>query len=365
MAPATSGIFQDLTRVRDLRSARASSYDQEGRNQDYWLIPPGERITLADIEGPGCSTHIWMTQYCRRILGPGLIDPFHGHYVAPIFEIHNALGLNWEITDPFYYRKLLLRITWDGQEHPGVLVPLGDFFGLGHSIACNYASQPFTASVKPEEQRLFGGNAALNCYLPMPFNKRARMEKTGLRSKSGRLKTLWLKNVSEYVLSSVCEPLNEFYWGEKRLDHRIRAHRQAAKTRDGLIKMFKRVKADERTPDPPTLVWRGMGGKVARDIKRLKPGETWENKGYSSTTVSPAVANNFAPKTGVIMEIKTNPNKKGVDFSIIARNSDEEEYLMDKGSRFRLVATKEVQFQRGHGELAVTRSVTVHQFEEI
>ena len=176
MAPATSGIFQDLTRVRDLRSARASSYDQEGRNQDYWLIPPGERITLADIEGPGCITHIWMTQFCRRILGPGLIDPFHGHYVAPIFEIHNALGLNWEITDPFYYRKVLLRITWDDQEHPGVLVPLGDFFGLGHGIACNYASQPFTASVKPEEQRLFGGNAALNCYLPMPFNKRAHIE---------------------------------------------------------------------------------------------------------------------------------------------------------------------------------------------
>ena len=176
MTAAAASLFSNLTRVRDLRSARASSYDQEGRNQDYWLIPPGERITLADIEGPGCITHIWMTQFCRRILGPGLIDPFHGHYVAPIFEIHNALGLNWEITDPFYYRKVLLRITWDDQPHPAVLVPLGDFFGLGHGIACNYASLPFTASVKPEEQRLFGGNASLNCYLPMPFNQRALIE---------------------------------------------------------------------------------------------------------------------------------------------------------------------------------------------
>ncbi len=35
---------------------------------------------------------------------------------------------------------------------------------------------PFAVSVKPEEQFLFGGNAGLNCYLPMPFKKRARIE---------------------------------------------------------------------------------------------------------------------------------------------------------------------------------------------
>ena len=117
-----------------------------------------------------------MTQFCRRVLGPGVIDPHMGHYVAPIFEIHNALGLNWEVSDPDYYRKILLKIFWDDQEHPSVLVPLGDFFGIGHSIAANYQSLPFTVTVKPEEQFLFGGNAGLNCYLPMPFQERARIE---------------------------------------------------------------------------------------------------------------------------------------------------------------------------------------------
>ena len=131
---------------------------------------------LADLEGPGCISHIWMTQFCRRVLGPGLIDTGMGSIVAPVYEIHNALGLNWEISDPDYYRKILIKMYWDDQEHPSVLVPLGDFFCLGHSIAANFASLPFTASVKPEEQFRFGGNAAFNCYLPMPFNKRARIE---------------------------------------------------------------------------------------------------------------------------------------------------------------------------------------------
>ena len=65
------------------------------------------------------------------------------------------------------------------------------------------------------------------------------------------------------------------------------------------------------------------------------------------------------------MEIKPNPNKKGVDCSVIGNNHYEEEYLMDKGSEFRLVAAKEVQFQSGHGEYAHTRSVFVYQFEEL
>jgi len=168
------GPLANLTRVRDVRSGRISSWDQSGRNQDYWVIPPGETIVLADIEGPGCITHIWMTQFCRRILGPSLIDPIRS--IIPFFEIHNALGVSWEITDPDYYRKVLIKMYWDDQEHPSILVPLGDFFCIGHSMPSNFASIPFTVSVKPEEQHKFGGNAALNCYLPMPFNKRARIE---------------------------------------------------------------------------------------------------------------------------------------------------------------------------------------------
>jgi len=31
--------------------------------------------------------------------------------------------------EDFYLKKLLLRTTWDGEEHPSVEVPVGDFFG--------------------------------------------------------------------------------------------------------------------------------------------------------------------------------------------------------------------------------------------
>lgn len=171
-----NGLFGGLTRVRNVRSARASSWDQTGRNQDAWIIMPGESIVLADLEGPGCITHIWMTQFCRRLLGPSLIDPVNIRLTAPVLEMENAIGAQWEVNDPDYYRKVLLKIYWDDQVHPSVLVPLGDFFCLGHSIASNFASLPFTSSSREIERNKFGGTAGLNCYFPMPFNKHARIE---------------------------------------------------------------------------------------------------------------------------------------------------------------------------------------------
>lgn len=65
---------------------------------------------------------------------------------------------------------------WDDSPTPNVLAPIGDFFCVGHSMPANFQSMPFTASVKPAEDKKFGGAAALNCYLPMPFNRRARIE---------------------------------------------------------------------------------------------------------------------------------------------------------------------------------------------
>lgn len=176
MAAQTSGFLQDICRIKNARSGRLSSWDQSGRNQDYWIIPPGETIRLADIQGSGCITHIWMTQFCRRIKGPALIDPLAGQYVGAINEINNALGVSWEEHDADYYRKILLKIYWDNQTLPSVITPLGDFFCLGHSIAASFNSLPFTVSVRPEESYRSGGSAAFNCYLPMPFNERAIIE---------------------------------------------------------------------------------------------------------------------------------------------------------------------------------------------
>lgn len=170
------GFLHSLFHIKNARSGRLSSWDQSGKNQDYWMIPPGETIRLADITGSGCITHIWMTQFCRRIIGPGLIDPTLGQYVAPINEINNALGVSWEEHDPSYYRKVLIKIYWDNQPTPSVIVPLGDFFCLGHAIPASFSSLPFTVSVRPEECYKPGGTAGLNCYLPMPFNERAIIE---------------------------------------------------------------------------------------------------------------------------------------------------------------------------------------------
>lgn len=156
------------------RSARVSSWDQSGLNEDAFVIQPGETAVLADLEGPGKLTHLWFVQTCRRILGPGLI-PYSKSGVA-MMEIHNALGLNYEDNDPDYYRKVLIKMYWDDSDSPNVLAPIGDFFCLGHSMAANFQSMPFTVSVKPSEEKKFGGAAAFNCYLPMPFNKRARIE---------------------------------------------------------------------------------------------------------------------------------------------------------------------------------------------
>jgi hypothetical protein len=168
--------LSSLTQRKDARTARVSSWDQRGRNQDYWTTAAHETRVLADLDGPGQITHIWMTQFCRQTLGPGLLDPYDTDTTAPVMEIHNALGVNYEAPDPDYYRKVLIRITWDDETEPAVLVPLGDFFGVGHCMPNSYSSALFTVSAKPEESLIFGGSAALNCWAPMPFDKRALIE---------------------------------------------------------------------------------------------------------------------------------------------------------------------------------------------
>ena len=168
-----AGMLGDLTRTRDARTARASSFDQSGRNRDNWIVMPGEERTLADLTGPGHITHLWMTQSCRIQPGPSQIDP---HAVGvPMLEIHNAPGVSWEVVDPDYYRKILLKIYWDDQDQPSVLAPLGDFFGLMNSLSGSYESLPLSVSAKEEELHTFGGSAAFNSYFRMPFNSRARI----------------------------------------------------------------------------------------------------------------------------------------------------------------------------------------------
>ncbi len=118
-------------------TGRFSSWDTSGRNADFWTIQPGERRTLAEIDGPGCITHIWLTQ--RE-----------------------------------HYRECLLLFTWDDADAPSIAVPLGDFFCLGNSLVNSFQSALFTASTARNHQ--FNQGCALNCYAAMPFKQHAKVE---------------------------------------------------------------------------------------------------------------------------------------------------------------------------------------------
>ena len=138
-----SSLLASLTQVKKARTFRASSFDTSGRNGDAWTIGPGETRVLADIAGPGCVTHIWMTQSGEKT-----------------------------------FRNVLLKMFWDGEKNPSVLAPLGDFFCLGHNHMNSFQSLPFTASAHTARSNQFGANVALNSYLQMPFNASARIEVT-------------------------------------------------------------------------------------------------------------------------------------------------------------------------------------------
>jgi len=170
------GIFGNLTKIKKARNGRLASWDQSGRNQDYWEIPSGESITLGEIDGPGCITHIWMTSSCRKVKSPSILDPVLNAVVAPVMEIHPALGVIWDDYDPFYYRKAILKITWDDQDTPSILVPFGDFFCIGNCYPGNFTSLPISVSLKPEEAGRYGAPCSVSCYFPMPFNKKAKIE---------------------------------------------------------------------------------------------------------------------------------------------------------------------------------------------
>jgi len=46
--------------------------------------------------------------------------------------------LTYEVSDPDYYRKVIIKMYWDDSETPNVLAPIGGFFCVGHSMAANF-----------------------------------------------------------------------------------------------------------------------------------------------------------------------------------------------------------------------------------
>jgi len=131
------GSLRDLPRLRPAQTKRrrVSSYDPTFGNKDFIELRKGARRVIANIEGAGCITHIWVTMDCP---------------------------------EKYFLRKIILRAYWDNEENPSVEVPIGDFFGMGHAICKNFVSLPLTMS--PE------GGRGFNSFFPMPFSKRAVFE---------------------------------------------------------------------------------------------------------------------------------------------------------------------------------------------
>jgi hypothetical protein len=91
------------------------------------VIPAGQTFTLAEIDGPGALQHMWF-----------------GGYIG---------------------RDYILRIYWDGQEHPSVECPIGDFFCSPWGPYAQVSSLP--VAMNPKQ--------GLNCFWEMPFRQHCRV----------------------------------------------------------------------------------------------------------------------------------------------------------------------------------------------
>jgi hypothetical protein len=123
-----------LMEPKDFLAYRSSSNNADWNSNDDSKRPiPGETTVLADLEGPGILTHLWVT----------IADNEYG----------------WP-------RLLRLRVYYDGSATPSVDAPVGDFFAVGHG---------FERSVKSLMVRDSSAGRARNSYWPMPFRKSCRV----------------------------------------------------------------------------------------------------------------------------------------------------------------------------------------------
>ena len=122
----------DMTQQQTYTLHRSSSMQSTGGNADYRTVTPGQTLTLLDVDGPGEISHMWFT------LSDG---------------------------EPFFLKRIVLRIYWDGEESPSVEAPIGDFFGQGTGEYVPWQSEVLTVS----------HDRAMNSYFPMPYAHHAKV----------------------------------------------------------------------------------------------------------------------------------------------------------------------------------------------
>lgn len=118
------------------RTRRASSTNPDpNSNWDFIQLRAGENATICDLKGPGIIRHVWFT-----------------------YRVRDDLYAN---------RNIVLSMWWDDEEMPSVECPIGDFFAVGNGACADVDSEPVQVAAE---------GRALNCYWPMPFARRARIE---------------------------------------------------------------------------------------------------------------------------------------------------------------------------------------------
>src|ERR1700761_219252 len=122
----------DMTQQQTYTLHRSSSMQSTGGNADYRTVTPGQTLTVLDVDGPGEISHMWFT----------LAD-----------------------SEPFFLKRIVLRIYWDGEESPSVETPIGDFFGQGTGEYVPWQSEVLTVS----------HDRAMNSYFPMPYARHAKV----------------------------------------------------------------------------------------------------------------------------------------------------------------------------------------------
>jgi hypothetical protein len=140
--------FHHLLYPQTGRTHQATSFGRDPERGNNWggyrhlearikriMLAPGETHTMASLAGAGTITRIWMTT----------LLPFNAHAL----------------------RNLVLRFYWDGENHPSVESPFGDFFGAPFGAYQPYASAPMSLTA-----------GAFNCLWLMPYATGARLEIT-------------------------------------------------------------------------------------------------------------------------------------------------------------------------------------------
>ncbi len=122
----------DMTQQQTYTLHRSSSREATGGNADYRTVTPGQELTVLDEDGPGMISHIWFTLADR---------------------------------EPYFMKRVVLRIYWDGEESPSVETPIGDFFGQGTGDTVPWQSEVLTVS----------HDHAMNSYFPMPFARHVKI----------------------------------------------------------------------------------------------------------------------------------------------------------------------------------------------